>query len=379
MRVSNFTKTLVTTVLVLTLGFGSGTWASRHLQLPTWPIDLFQTQDASANAQEGDSTAPGEASTAQQHAALSGEAAYSAWDPELDSNYYRILGPAVTSDPPAEGTVRYGELDALGRATGAVAVVTQKAMEDGIARERENTSNIEPSGWGHNQEVDIAMPDGTVYHGLLFNRSHLVAKSLGGDEDIRNLITATRTQNVGANVNGSEGGMAYAEGLARSWLQDHPDGTVYYAATPVYEGNELLARSVLVDIRTSDGSIDQRIEVFNAVRGFDIDYATGTFVRTEEAQAAAAEIRGDTVEGVPSEGVQDGESGSEGDGNASAVPVAGSPQSEDGERKVIVTGSGKAYHHDTTCEGLTHARSMEWVTVSEAESMGRHPCGICGG
>jgi DNA-entry nuclease len=102
----------------------------------------------------------------------------------------------------------YGRLDELGRATGAVALVTYDSMEAGRAREREDTSELYPTGWGHNQEVDIAMPDGTVYHGFLYNRSHLVAKSLGGDDALHNLICATRTQNVGANLDGWDGGMA---------------------------------------------------------------------------------------------------------------------------------------------------------------------------
>ena len=29
--------------------------------------------------------------------------------------------------------------------------------------------------------------------------------------------------------------MAYTEGIARDWLWDNPDGTVFYSATPVYE------------------------------------------------------------------------------------------------------------------------------------------------
>ena len=71
--------------------------------------------------------------------------------------------------------------------------------------------------------------------------------------------------------------MAYAEGLARDWLWDNRDGTVYYAATPVYEGDELVPRSVFVDVLSSDGELDLEVEVFNAAAGFEIDYATGEF------------------------------------------------------------------------------------------------------
>ena len=362
MSSSRILRSLLTAPLVLALGFGIGTVASR-LTLPT------------AESQQVESYEPVAFAPVQ--------ASYTPWDQSIDPNYYRVIGKAVTRDAPPPGTVRYGELDELGRATGAVTVVTYDSMEAGMARSRENTSDIEPSGWGHNEEVDIAMPDGSVYHGLLFNRSHLIAKSLGGSEELRNLITGTRTQNVGANVNGSEGGMAYAEGMVRTWLYSHRGGTVYYAATPVYEGNELVCRSVMVDVLTSDGSINQRVEVFNAARGFAIDYATGMFTRTEDAQDAARAIRGELDESVPYDGQEvEGDALSISGEPSADDPVADTPdvtQPEDEDRLVIVTGSGKAYHHDESCKGLAQANRMEWVSVAEAESMGRHPCGICGG
>lgn len=204
------------------------------------------------------------------------EGAYTAWDPEAYPDYYRVVGAAVVDVDLEPGEARYEGLDALGRTGRAVALVTYDMMSAGSEREREDISDIHPSGWGHNEEVEIAMPDGSAYHGMLFNRSHLLAKSLGGDDADYNLITGTRTQNVGDN-HGQDGGMDYTEGLARDWLRDNPDGTVYYSATPVYEGDELLARSVIVDVRSSDGSIDLEVEVFNAALGFDIDYATGEF------------------------------------------------------------------------------------------------------
>ena len=135
-----------------------------------------------------------------------------------------------------------------------VALVTPEMSREGTDREREDIHEIHPAGWGHNREVDIVNPDGSTYHGAIFNRSHLLAKSLGGDDADYNLVTGTRTQNVG-----------------------HNDGTVYYSATPVYEGDELLPRSVIVDVRSSDGELDLEVEVYNAVAGYDVDYATGRF------------------------------------------------------------------------------------------------------
>lgn len=351
---------LSTLLLGFLVGVGASTLAKRSGLLDA-PHPAQEQQEAAADSPES-------------AAAFSPQASgWTPWDPATAPNYYRVVGPAVLGDAPAAGATVYGELDRLGRATGASSLITYDSMMAGRNRSRGDLSALTPSGWGHNAEVDMAMPDGTVYHGQIFNRSHLVAKSLGGDDELHNLVTATRTQNVGANVNGSEGGMAYAEGLVRSWLEQHHNGTVQYVATPIYEGDELVARSIIVDVRTSDGSIDQRVEVYNAALGFDIDYVTGTFEVTGDAAQLAQELRsGATSESdgvVPSAEVI----------TRDEVQPTGSPESENGERKVIVTGSGRAYHHDESCSGLANARSMEWVTVAEAEAMGRHACGICGG
>ena len=207
--------------------------------------------------------------------------AYTEWSFDEYPEYYRVLGAAVVDIELEPGEARYEGLDSLGRTGRAAALVTYDRMREGSDREREDIHEIHPSGWGHNREVDIKMPREKTYHGALFNRSHLLAKSLGGDDAAYNLITGTRPQNVGDN-RGQDGGMAYTEGLARDWLWDNPEGTVFYSAMPVYEGDDLLARSVIVDVRSSDGSIDLEVEVFNTAYGFDIDYATGEFSVTGE-------------------------------------------------------------------------------------------------
>ncbi len=209
------------------------------------------------------------------------QATCTVWDAERYPDYFRVVGPAVVDVEIEPGEVVYEGLDELGRTGRVVALVTPEMAEAGSEREREDMSDVRPSGWGHNAEVDIEMPDGKTYHGYLFNRSHLLAKSLGGDDAVYNVVTGTRTQNVGDN-RGQDGGMAYAESLARDWLRDNPGGSVFYSAEPVYEGDELVPRSVIVDVRSSDGSVDQEIEVFNAAAGYEVNYETGEFSRAGE-------------------------------------------------------------------------------------------------
>ena len=107
----------------------------------------------------------------------------------------------------------------------------------------------------------------------MWNRSHLLADSLGGDPIAVNLVTGTRTQNVGST---QIGGMAHTEELAREYLDTH-DGNacpLYYAAMPNYVGAEAVPRTVTVDIQSCDKSIDERVEVANTANGWTIDYST---------------------------------------------------------------------------------------------------------
>ena len=221
--------------------------------------------------------------------ALAPEDEFTAWDAADAPEYYLLVGPAQIDWTLEPGETEYGALDALGRATFARACVTEWLVGEGTARERGNLQALEPSGWGNNGEVSIVLATGDVYHGYLWNRSHLLAKSLGGEDSLRNLITGTRTQNVGSNSSGGgSGGMGFCEKLARDWLAEHAGGWLFYAATPVYEGGELVCRSVTVDLLSSDGSLDARYEVYNAAQGYAINYATGEFKQVEAAPAGVA-------------------------------------------------------------------------------------------
>ena len=203
---------------------------------------------------------------------------HSAQEVESPAGYYRVVGPSRVERPVAEGSVSYDPLDELGRAGQVRADVTWELMDEGRRRERGDMQDLEPSGWGHNERVSIELGGGKRYNGYFWNRSHLVAKSLGGADILENVICGTRMQNVGSNgVDGETGGMAYCETRVRTWLEHHPDGHVDYVATPHYEGSELVCRFVTVDMRSSDGAIDERVEVVNAARGYAIDYATGEF------------------------------------------------------------------------------------------------------
>jgi DNA-entry nuclease len=227
---------------------------------------------------------PAEKIETQPAAGPEGTYEWTTWNPDTAPNYYRIAGKAVITHPEVGvGEIEYGPLDALGRATWACGQIDTALYAKELEEEREQKLP-NPAGWpSKNPEVDMEYWNGYVYHGNFWNRSHMIADSLGGDPIKQNLVPGTRTQNTGTNnAQGSGyGGMAYTEELARQFLQDALDAkrglVLYYCATPVYEGSELIPRSVYVDIRSSDDSIDLHVETFNAVRNFTINYSTGEF------------------------------------------------------------------------------------------------------
>lgn len=192
----------------------------------------------------------------------------------VDDNVIQELGPAEVNESIKPGQIVYDKFDSLGRTLGVKANLDHTNYEYG-QREREDISNIKPSGWVKNKKVTINFTDGSHYSGYFYNRSHLLAHSLGGDDADYNMITGTRQQNVGKND--GNGGMAYTETLARDYLKKNPNGTLYYSVEPEYTGNELVPRSVIVNIKSNDGSIDKQVRVYNVATGYTIDYMTGEY------------------------------------------------------------------------------------------------------
>ena len=198
-----------------------------------------------------------------------------------DEDYFTVTGPAVRDYEATSGNISYCEADDLGRATCAYGELTADTRTEAQARGRQPI-NVDPAGWPEdNAKVSIPALDGVEgsreYNGWMWNRSHLLADSIGGEPTEENLVTGTRTQNVGSAKN--SGGMAYTETIARDYLDSSAanDCPLYYAATPNYEGDELIPRTVTVDIQSCDKSIDQRVEVDNTANGFAIDYNTGSY------------------------------------------------------------------------------------------------------
>lgn len=193
-------------------------------------------------------------------------------------DYWKSLGKSdidFNQFPVNEGEYKYSELDNLGRTGTAYSVVTLEKVEESAGWRQTWKGDVDPSGFkGNNKKAQIKLSNGKTYKGYFYNRSHLIADSLGGDPIKRNVVTGTRMQNVGNN--NKKGGMQYIEMKVLNYVK-RTGKNVYYKAEPVYKENELVPRYVIVNAKSEDGKINEKVLVFNTAEGYTIDYKTGKF------------------------------------------------------------------------------------------------------
>jgi len=156
--------------------------------------------------------------------------------------------------------IQLSELDNLGRTKVAIAVVSKATMPTG---ERNDLDHITPSGWKNSKY------EGIVDQDFCYNRCHLIGWQLCGNDEAKNIITGTRYFNT-------EGMLPY-ENMIANYIRLNI-GSVLYRVTPCYEGNELVARGVIMEAYSVDdngASICFNVFVHNIQPKITIDYATG--------------------------------------------------------------------------------------------------------
>ncbi|HHC5942941.1 endonuclease (plasmid) [Staphylococcus warneri] len=194
---------------------------------------------------------------------------------------------------------QYQSLDDDGRSGEVKALVTHKSVEDNATKNKKRPAfdykthvageysdgryDTTKGTWlGEHSNNKIMQLKG--YKGYLYNKSHSLAWSLGGDMKNHNLTLGTRSQNVGTNKTKDGGGMGYAEEKVRNVVTNKPNTKVYYKVTPVYKDNELIPRGSHVQaksINDNGKSINLNTWVFNNEDGVKINYHNGTWKKTE--------------------------------------------------------------------------------------------------
>lgn len=173
---------------------------------------------------------------------------------EINNNIPYFKENEYTTEP----FEKYSELDNLGRCGVAYANICKEIMP---TKEREDISNIKPTGWIQEK-----------YDGeYLYNRCHLIGYQLSNENaNELNLITGTRYFNVE--------GMLPFENMVADYIDENPNNHVLYRVTPVFQDDNLLASGVEIEaysVEDNGQGICFNVFVYNVQPGITIDYKTG--------------------------------------------------------------------------------------------------------
>ena len=199
--------------------------------------------------------------------------------PEFSGYPYVILNnnapdfTAAEIEAAASSYEYFSALDTLGRCGVVHASVGQDIMP---TEERGSIGMVKPSGW-QTAKYDI------VNGKYLYNRCHLIGFQLTGENANNcNLITGTRYLNID--------GMLPFENMIADYVKD-TGNHVLYRVTPVYSGNELVARGVVMEaysIEDEGDGVCFHVFAYNVQPGIVINYADGTSYLSSEPPITAA-------------------------------------------------------------------------------------------
>ncbi len=162
-----------------------------------------------------------------------------------------------------DGFYEFENIDSLNRAGTANALLTPEMYNT----EERDSITVDPTGF-KNKKIDGS--------GYLYNRSHLIGYSfINADIDIiPNLITGTRDFNADRDW-----GMLHYEDLIRDEIKSNPNAQIRFQVTPVFFGEELVARGVQMRAYSlHNDSIDFNVFIYNVQDGAEINYTDGTSV-----------------------------------------------------------------------------------------------------
>ena len=296
--------------------------------------------------------------------------------------------PGFTAQDEARGTfTQFSDLDFEGRCGTAFA----RIGPDTVCNEkRGDISQVHPSGW-------VQRKYSFVDDGMLYNRSHLIAHQLCGENaNEKNLITGTRTFNAV--------GMLYYEELVGDYVRS-TGNHVLYRVTPLFAANDLVARGVQMEAKSIEDNgeaVQFNVFVHNVEPGVAIDYVTGESWESSETpqvtskgsatittaaaaradKAAAGSASGSKADGESGSGSGDDGAGSE--SNTSDADGAGSNNASSqgvSEQQDYILNVKKKKFHKPDCSAasdISNANKQDFTgTRDQLIARGYSPCGIC--
>lgn len=263
--------------------------------------------------------------------------------------YYVINGnvPGLKSDNQnVKYFEKYSPLDSLGRCGVAYACLGKETMPTG---ERGEIGQVKPSGW---KTAKYNCVDGKY----LFNRCHLIGFQLSGENaNNRNLITGTRYMNVE--------GMLPFENMVADYIKE-TGNHVLYRVTPIFQGDELVARGVQMEaysVEDNGDGICFNVYCYNNQPSVKIDYATGNseLVDDETGNKTTTEKRAEKT---------------------TSVETSSNSGSSSQEAKYILNTNSKKIHRPTcsSAKKMKESNKQEYTgSKNDLLAQGYTTCGIC--
>jgi len=158
--------------------------------------------------------------------------------------------------------VLYGQLN-NGKAGTVIACIGPDSLATNETRK--GMSDLKPSGWSNDRYFGVVNSSPPY----IYNRCHLLAHSLGGDEIRENMVTGTRYMN--------DPGMTKYEKEVSDYVKA-TGNHVLYRVTPRFKGENLLVSGVQIEAFSLEDfgqGICFNVYCYNVQPGININYHTG--------------------------------------------------------------------------------------------------------
>ena len=274
--------------------------------------------------------------------------------------------PGFTEQDEARGTfMQFSNLDFEGRCGTAFARIGPDTISN---EKRGDISQVHPSGW-------VQRKYSFVDDGMLYNRSHLIAHQLCGENaNEKNLITGTRTFNAV--------GMLYYEELVGDYVRS-TGNHVLYRVTPLFAANDLVARGVQMEAKSVEDNgeaVQFNVFVYNVEPGVAIDYVTGESWESSETPQVTSKGSA-TITTTAAARADKAAAGSAGGSNADAAGSnSAGNQGTSEQQDYILNVKNKKFHKPdcSAANDISSANKQDFTgTRDQLIARGYSPCGIC--
>lgn len=274
--------------------------------------------------------------------------------------------PGFTEQDEARGTfMQFSNLDFEGRCGTAFARIGPDTISN---EKRGDISQVHPSGW-------VQRKYSFVDDGMLYNRSHLIAHQLCGENaNEKNLITGTRTFNAV--------GMLYYEELVGDYVRS-TGNHVLYRVTPLFAANDLVARGVQMEAKSVEDNgeaVQFNVFVYNVEPSVAIDYVTGESWESSETPQVTSKGSA-TITTAAAARADKAAAGSAGGSNADAAGSnSAGNQGTSEQQDYILNVKNKKFHKPdcSAANDISSANKQDFTgTRDQLIARGYSPCGIC--